>query len=64
MAHYRCYLLDGRGKITKSEDLEAAGDEDAVARARELAGRQDSHAFELWRGRERLCKETRPIACL
>jgi hypothetical protein len=63
MAHYRCYLLDGRGKIVKSEDVDAASDDDAVARAREFLARQGSHAFELWRGRERLCKETRPTAC-
>jgi 1,6-anhydro-N-acetylmuramate kinase len=63
MAHYRGYLLDGRGKIVQSEDIEAISDEDAIARARALVASHASHAFELWRGRERLCKETRHIAC-
>lgn len=63
MAHYRGYLLDGRGKIVSSEDIDAASDEDAIARARALLAKQGSHAVEVWRGRERICKETRPIAC-
>lgn len=63
MAHYRCYLLDGRGKIVKSEDIEAASDADAVELARRYLAKHESHAFELWRGRDRLRKEARPIAC-
>jgi hypothetical protein len=63
MAHYRCYLLDGRGKIVRSEDVDAASDDDAAGWARELLARSGSSAVELWRGRHRICKETRPIAC-
>ncbi|MGO8918302.1 MAG: hypothetical protein ACLQJR_20575 [Stellaceae bacterium] len=63
MAHYRCYFLDGSGKIVKSEDIEAASDDDAVAIARERFVEQRYRAFELWRGRDRLCKENRTIAC-
>lgn len=59
MVHYRCYFLDGSGKIAKSEDIEAASDEDAVTAARQRLAQQRSHAFELWRGRERLHKEGR-----
>jgi hypothetical protein len=61
MAHYRCYFLDGSGKIMKSEDIEAASDEDAAIVARERLAQQRSHAFELWRGRDRLNKEGRAI---
>jgi hypothetical protein len=63
MAHYRCYLLDGRGKIVRSEDVDAASDDAAAGWARDLLARSGSHAVELWRGRDRICKETRPIAC-
>lgn len=61
MVHYRCYFLDGSGKIVKSEDIEAASDEDAAIIARERLEQQRSHAFELWRGRDRLNKEGRGI---
>lgn len=59
MAHYRCYSLDGQGKIVKSEDIEAESDEAALAIARELMAQQGSHGFELWRGRQRLFKGSR-----
>jgi hypothetical protein len=61
MAHYRCYFLDGSGKIMKSEDIEAASDADAVIIARQRLAQQCSHAFELWQGRDRLSKESRGI---
>lgn len=62
MAQYRCYLLDGSGRIVKSEEIDAPTDEDAIALCRERLADHNSHAFELWRGRDRLCKETRSTA--
>ena len=62
MAQYRCYLLDGSDRIVKSDDIDAPSDEVAVARARESLAQHMSHGFELWRGRNRLHKETRSVA--
>jgi len=62
MAQYRCYLLDGSGRIVKSEDIDAITDDDAIVLARERLAEHNSHAFELWQGRDRLHKETRTIA--
>ncbi len=63
MAHYRCYFLEGTGRIAEFEDIEAASDEDAVALARERLSQHNAHAVELWQGRERLFKESRATAC-
>lgn len=59
MAHYRCYFLDGTGRITEFENIEATTDEEAAALAHDLLGRHNAHAVELWQGRERLFKESR-----
>lgn len=42
---YRLYRLDGAGKITTVEWIEADGDDDALAKARE---RCKIGAYELW----------------
>ncbi|HXZ01455.1 MAG TPA: hypothetical protein VEI03_15780 [Stellaceae bacterium] len=62
MAHYRCYFLDGTGRITEFENIEAASDDDAVALARDRLAQHNAHTVELWQGRERLFKESRAIA--
>lgn len=45
MANYRLYRLDGAGKITNAEWIEASGDEHALDEAR---GRAQTGSFELW----------------
>lgn len=62
MAGFRCYLLDGGGRIVASEEIEAADASAAVAIARELLAERQSHAFELWQGDQRIHKEERNIA--
>lgn len=58
MAQYRCYLLDGSGKIVTFEEIEIFSTDEALAYARRLLAQQHSHGFELWQGRECLHKET------
>lgn len=62
MAGFRCYLLDGSGRIVASEEIEAADSSAALATARELLSQRQSHAFELWQGDHRIHKEERNIA--
>jgi hypothetical protein len=45
LPNYRLYRLDGAGKITNAEWIEASGDEDALVEAR---GRAQAGSFELW----------------
>lgn len=45
MPNYRLYRLDGAGKITNAEWIEASGDEEALGEAR---SRASSSSFELW----------------
>lgn len=45
MPNYRLYRLDGAGKITNAEWVEAPGDEHACGEARSRCG---SGSFELW----------------
>jgi hypothetical protein len=59
MAYYRCYLLDGDGKIAQSEDLEADTDGEAITLGRGIMQQRQSHGLEIWQGRERIHKETR-----
>src|SRR6185437_3159659 len=59
MAQYRCYLLDGSGRIVTFEDVELDNIGSALDFARRLVTENQSHAFELWQGRECLHKETR-----
>ena len=42
---YRLYRLDGAGKITSAEWIEAADDEQAASQARELRGKD---TCEVW----------------
>jgi hypothetical protein len=64
MAQYRVYLLDGNGRIVGSEDIECDRAGEALEFARRLVARRQSHAFELWQGRDRLHKETRTALCV
>jgi hypothetical protein len=43
---YRVYFLDGMGRFTRTEAVEATSDEDAVGLARPLMG--DSLKCEIW----------------
>ena len=45
LLHYRLYLLDGAGRISTAEWLEAADDEEACRKARAQC---PSGNFELW----------------
>ena len=45
MAEYRLYCLDGAGRITRAEEIEATGDEEAIMIARALKKRV---RCELW----------------
>jgi hypothetical protein len=53
---YRLYRLDGAGKISTAEWIEAEADDHALSQARELVG---NSSFELWE-RNRLV--TQPAA--
>lgn len=63
MPHYRCYLLDGSGRIVAAEEVARTSAGEALEFARELCAARRSYAFELWQGRERIFKETRTAAC-
>jgi hypothetical protein len=56
LPNYRLYRLDGAGKITNAEWIEAAGDDHARQEART---RSDSGSFELW-DKNRLVERFRP----
>lgn len=56
MQNYRLYRLDGAGKITSAEWIEAPDDEAARSEAR---GRATSGSFELW-DKNRLVERFRP----
>jgi hypothetical protein len=45
LTNYRLYRLDGTGRITAAEWIEAADDEDA---RRQAATRAEALSFELW----------------
>lgn len=47
MPAYRLYYLDGTGKVSSAEWIEAADDEDAIEKARALC---ESRRCELWQG--------------
>ena len=51
MVAYRVYCLNGINQVTRAENIEAAADEDAVHRARQLMG--DCIKAEVWQ-RDRL----------
>ncbi len=55
LSNYRLYRLDGAGKITAAEWIEAAEDADAL---REAQGRVDGGSFELWQ-KDRLVERHR-----
>jgi hypothetical protein len=48
MGDYRLYCLDGAGRISLAEWLQAKDDEHAVAMAREI--RPDALKCEIWQG--------------
>jgi len=56
LPNYRLYRLDGAGKITSAEWIEASADDHARA---EAASRCDSGSFELWE-KSRLIERFRP----
>ena len=56
MPSYRLYRLDGAGKITTAEWIDAAHDDDALVEARSHAG---DGQFELWE-RNRLVAKIGP----
>jgi hypothetical protein len=45
MAHYRLYCVDGAGKITRAQFVEAGSDEDAIMIVRSF---KESVKCELW----------------
>ncbi len=51
--HYRLYELNPTGGIARGSDLEAASDEEAIARARALHEAKGK-SFELWCGTRRV----------
>ncbi len=53
MAAYRLYFIDGAGKFTAAEWIEADGDESAVAAAHAL---NKSVRCELWQGRRLIAR--------
>ena len=56
LGNYRLYRLDGAGRITSAEWIEAAADEDA---RREAQQRARPESFELW-DKDRLVERFRP----
>ena len=46
MVAYRIYCLDGRGHIALADWIDATGDEDAIAQARDL--KRDAVKCEVW----------------
>jgi hypothetical protein len=55
LPNYRLYRLDGAGKITNAEWIEASADDDA---RNEAISRCDSGSFELWE-KDRLVERVR-----
>ena len=60
MTTYRCYFLDGNGKIVTAETLDAETLGEAVSAARRLCAGHISRGFELWHGSTRLHKHIEP----
>lgn len=54
---YRCYLLDDSDRISSFVELQALSDADAILQARRYA-HLVRKAFELWRGRQVICRES------
>lgn len=50
---FRAYVLDQTGRIAQGEWIEAANEEEALSKARELC-RDDSSSIELWLGARKL----------
>lgn len=53
MATFRAYVLNEAGRIAQGEWIEAATQEEALTKARELR-RDDSASIELWLGAKKL----------
>lgn len=58
MLTFRAYLLNDAGRITHGEWIEAASQDEALTRARELR-RDDSPKIELWLGTKKLGQDDR-----
>jgi len=54
---FRAYLLDASGKITWGDWIEAANENEAFARAKELR-RDDSRYVEIWLGARKIGEAT------
>lgn len=46
--YYRCYFLDGRGRIQDVAEIKAVADEHAITAARATMSEAAYPAFELW----------------
>ena len=57
MAAYRVYCINGINQVTRAEDCEAATDEEAMVRARQLMG--DCLKAEVWQRHRRVGIVTR-----
>ena len=53
MPTFRAYLLDDKGKITWGDWIEAANENEALAKARELC-REGSPRVEVWQGAKKI----------
>jgi hypothetical protein len=60
LPNYRLYRLDGAGKITNAEWIEASADGDALEEAK---SRCNSGSFELWE-KNRLVERFRPNSAI
>ncbi len=57
MLSYRCYLLDENDRINSYIQVRALCDAEATILARQFA-QLARRPFELWRGRELICRES------
>ena len=55
MLTYRCYLLDESDRINSFIEVRSFSDTDATAQA-QRHGQLAREPFELWRGRELICR--------
>jgi hypothetical protein len=59
MLLYRCYLFDNFDRIRDFVEIRARSDPEAAAHARRHVG-SGGKAFELWRGKNFICREPPP----
>jgi hypothetical protein len=61
VAHYRMFLLDGRGHILAREEYEASDDVDAIVKARVIFSERAHYSgFEVWQLSRVVHREDRP----